>query len=217
MTGPPEDGLMHSERGQPWNLGRSGGPDRTGTGELGTGAAAGPDRAGAEHVGVEWSSRTPAGPPGLSPRPLSGEPGELAPGGGGGSEPAGITPAFGEAPPGQPLRPRGLRAGDQPGRGELPRRRPRPPDRMAVRLPRPLPAPSRSGSRFWIVSTRDCPQEMGTDPWPCLKVRHFDAAGTRRGRPERAARPGGRPAGLHPGPGEPNHPRHRPGRAALDP
>ena len=30
---------------------------------------------------------------------------------------------------------------------------------------------------FWIVSSRDCPQEMGTDPWPCLKVRHFDDTG----------------------------------------
>jgi hypothetical protein len=27
--------------------------------------------------------------------------------------------------------------------------------------------------RFWIVDTRDCPQEMGTDPWPCLRVWHF--------------------------------------------
>jgi hypothetical protein len=31
--------------------------------------------------------------------------------------------------------------------------------------------------QFWIVRTRDCPQEMGTDPWSCLKVRHFDARG----------------------------------------
>jgi hypothetical protein len=31
--------------------------------------------------------------------------------------------------------------------------------------------------RLWIVSTRDCPQEMGTDPWPDLKVRHFDHDG----------------------------------------
>jgi hypothetical protein len=30
---------------------------------------------------------------------------------------------------------------------------------------------------LWIVSTRDCPQEMGTDPWPCLKVLHFDQDG----------------------------------------
>jgi hypothetical protein len=30
---------------------------------------------------------------------------------------------------------------------------------------------------FWIVSTRDCPQEMGTDPWPGLKCRHFDDRG----------------------------------------
>jgi hypothetical protein len=31
--------------------------------------------------------------------------------------------------------------------------------------------------RFWVVNTRDCPQEMGTDSWGCLKVRHFDAQG----------------------------------------
>jgi hypothetical protein len=30
---------------------------------------------------------------------------------------------------------------------------------------------------FWIVSTRECPQEMGADPWPCLKVRRFDENG----------------------------------------
>ncbi len=31
--------------------------------------------------------------------------------------------------------------------------------------------------QFWIVSTRDCPQEMGTDPWPRLRCRHFDDRG----------------------------------------
>ena len=31
--------------------------------------------------------------------------------------------------------------------------------------------------QFWIVSTRDCPQEMGTDPWPRLRCRHFDDQG----------------------------------------
>jgi hypothetical protein len=31
--------------------------------------------------------------------------------------------------------------------------------------------------RFWVVETRDCPQVMGTDPWACLKVRHFNAHG----------------------------------------
>jgi hypothetical protein len=39
-----------------------------------------------------------------------------------------------------------------------------------------VPRPERV-ERFWVVNTRDCPQEMGTDPWPCLKVRHFDARG----------------------------------------
>jgi len=31
--------------------------------------------------------------------------------------------------------------------------------------------------RFWVVQTRDCPQVMGTDPWPKLKVLHFNAKG----------------------------------------
>jgi hypothetical protein len=39
-----------------------------------------------------------------------------------------------------------------------------------------VPQPDRV-ERFWIVHTRDCPQVMGTDSWPCLKVLHFDARG----------------------------------------
>jgi hypothetical protein len=31
--------------------------------------------------------------------------------------------------------------------------------------------------QFWIVDTRACPQEMGSDPWPCLRVWHFSASG----------------------------------------
>jgi hypothetical protein len=31
--------------------------------------------------------------------------------------------------------------------------------------------------RFWVVQTRECPQEMGTDPWPRVKVLHFDPRG----------------------------------------
>jgi hypothetical protein len=38
------------------------------------------------------------------------------------------------------------------------------------------PRPERV-ERIWVVSTRDCPQEMGTDPWPYLHVRHFDTQG----------------------------------------
>jgi hypothetical protein len=38
------------------------------------------------------------------------------------------------------------------------------------------PRPERV-ERFWVVNTRECPQVMGTDPWPCLKVRRFDARG----------------------------------------
>ncbi|HWE38005.1 MAG TPA: hypothetical protein VG406_15650 [Isosphaeraceae bacterium] len=30
---------------------------------------------------------------------------------------------------------------------------------------------------LWIVQTRDCPQVMGSDPWPCLRVLHFDDRG----------------------------------------
>lgn len=30
---------------------------------------------------------------------------------------------------------------------------------------------------FWYVSTRDCPQEMGSDPWAKLKVMRFDGRG----------------------------------------
>lgn len=38
------------------------------------------------------------------------------------------------------------------------------------------PRPERV-EQFWIVSTRDCPRVMGSDPWSCLKVQHFDAEG----------------------------------------
>jgi hypothetical protein len=32
-------------------------------------------------------------------------------------------------------------------------------------------------ANLWIVETRDCPQRMGSDPWACLRVLHFDARG----------------------------------------
>ncbi len=38
------------------------------------------------------------------------------------------------------------------------------------------PRPERLAN-LWIVRTRDCPQVMGTDPWSCLKVLHFDDEG----------------------------------------
>ena len=38
------------------------------------------------------------------------------------------------------------------------------------------PRPERV-ARFWVVSTRDCPQVMGSDPWPRLVVRHFNEDG----------------------------------------
>jgi hypothetical protein len=38
------------------------------------------------------------------------------------------------------------------------------------------PRPERLDA-FWIVQTRDCPQDMGSDPWSCLKVLHFDHRG----------------------------------------
>lgn len=36
---------------------------------------------------------------------------------------------------------------------------------------------------FWMVQTRDCSQEMGVDPWPCLRVLHFDHRGDLIARP----------------------------------
>ncbi|MBX6311379.1 MAG: hypothetical protein IRY99_00420 [Isosphaeraceae bacterium] len=39
-----------------------------------------------------------------------------------------------------------------------------------------LPRPERRSS-FWVVRTSDCPQVMGSDPWPCLQVLQFDADG----------------------------------------
>lgn len=38
------------------------------------------------------------------------------------------------------------------------------------------PRPERLDA-FWYVTTRDCPQEMGSDPWAALKVMHFDDHG----------------------------------------
>jgi len=50
-------------------------------------------------------------------------------------------------------------------------------------------------SKLWIVQTRDCPQEMGTDPWACLKVLHFDEEGwlVERGPMDLLAQAAGRP------------------------
>lgn len=31
--------------------------------------------------------------------------------------------------------------------------------------------------KLWVVDTRDCAQEMGSDPWPCLRVWHFNEEG----------------------------------------
>jgi hypothetical protein len=39
-----------------------------------------------------------------------------------------------------------------------------------------MPRPDRV-AQFWIVSTRKCPQEMGSDPWPCLRCLHYDDRG----------------------------------------
>ncbi|WP_435018142.1 hypothetical protein TA3x_000087 [Tundrisphaera sp. TA3] len=38
------------------------------------------------------------------------------------------------------------------------------------------PRPERLG-QVWIVETRDCPQELGSDPWPALKILTFDEQG----------------------------------------
>ena len=44
------------------------------------------------------------------------------------------------------------------------------------------PRPERLG-QFWVVQTRDCPQVLGADPWPKLKVLRFDAEGEMVERP----------------------------------
>ncbi|WP_406696304.1 hypothetical protein V5E97_35455 [Singulisphaera sp. Ch08] len=49
--------------------------------------------------------------------------------------------------------------------------------------------------RFWIVQTRNCPQVMGSDPLPCLKLLHFDDRGdvVQRDPSEMLAQTVGRP------------------------
>ena len=44
------------------------------------------------------------------------------------------------------------------------------------------PRPERMG-QVWIVQSRDCPQELGSDPWPTLKAFTFDAEGHKVERP----------------------------------
>jgi hypothetical protein len=44
------------------------------------------------------------------------------------------------------------------------------------------PRPERMG-QVWVVQTRDCPQELGSDPWPKLKVLRYDAEGRTVERP----------------------------------
>jgi hypothetical protein len=48
---------------------------------------------------------------------------------------------------------------------------------------------------FWVVSTRDCTQELGSDPWPRMRVRHFDESGdlVERDFEEMFAQAAGRP------------------------
>ena len=56
------------------------------------------------------------------------------------------------------------------------------------------PRPERM-ERVWIVQTRDCPQELGSDPWPKIKALRFDAEGRTVERPiaELLAAVAGRP------------------------
>lgn len=56
------------------------------------------------------------------------------------------------------------------------------------------PRPERMET-LWIVQTRYCPQELGSDPWGCLRVLHFDANGVLIERPvaELFAQAAGRP------------------------
>jgi len=44
------------------------------------------------------------------------------------------------------------------------------------------PRPERL-NQVWVVQTRDCPQELGSNPWPNLKVLRFDAKGRTVERP----------------------------------
>src|SRR5262249_21912599 len=56
------------------------------------------------------------------------------------------------------------------------------------------PKPERM-ENLWVVQTRSCPQEMGTDPWGCLKVLHFNQDGDleERSPQELFAQAAGRP------------------------
>ncbi len=119
---------------------------------------------------------------------------------------------------GQPVRPGRRRPGDQPERRrELPRRRPRPPDRLAVRLPRPFPAQARADGPGLGRPDPRLPAGAGLRP-----LAEAQGAPVRRRRPDgRAARLGAirrgrRPSGPGPGPGEPDDARLRVRRPALD-
>jgi hypothetical protein len=39
-----------------------------------------------------------------------------------------------------------------------------------------VPRPERIAN-LWVVRVDECPQELGSDPWSCVKVLHFDTAG----------------------------------------
>src|SRR5579885_269895 len=138
-------------------------PEATGPGRLPAPAPPGstPLQDGAEDRSL------PANPPGILgrlgevlPLPLP------APGGDGG--PPGISPSGGRPRPGSLFDPGATGPGISQGEenfldGALDPRTGWP----FVFLDHFAPRPERV-ERFWVVNTRGCPQEMGTDPWPCL-------------------------------------------------
>jgi hypothetical protein len=125
---------------------------------------------------MEEDRSLPANPPGMLGRLGAALPLPL-PAAGGGVAPPGFPPARGRPEPGSIFDPGASGPGISQGEenfldGALDPRTGWP----FVLLDHFAPRPDRV-ERFWIVSTRECLQEMGTDPWPCLKVRHFDARG----------------------------------------
>ncbi len=149
--------------------------------------AAGPGRAAAPTAAPAAPGMTPLpdgdGTPGLSANPprVLGRLGEVlplpGPRGDAATAPPGLPPARGRPRPGSIFDPGATGPGISQGEenfldGALDPRTGWP----FVFLDHFRPRPERV-ERFWVVSTRDCPQVMGTDPWPCLKVRHFNADG----------------------------------------
>lgn len=140
----------------------------------------------------------PRGPAGSPERRPGGLPLPLPPRGGGGGRvtPPGLPPRNGRPRPGSSFDPGAAgpgisrRGGQNFLDGALDPRSGWP----FVLLDHFQPRPERL-ERFWVVQTRGCPQEMGTEPWPDLQVLHFGADGSLEERDPRElmAQVGGRP------------------------